>query len=163
MPLPLADQLGFDSIFRFERSAPMRLEEGDLLSKEHRLAAIYLYGYAAEMILKAAYFRNLRHNPLAEIERAFLSRAMAAAKLRGMMNGGLHDIAGWAEFLVWDKATLHAPAYGRDLSREIVSKAAAIYENWRPEMRYRNTSPGAAVVTTVRSATEWLVKNYSKM
>ena len=37
-----------------------RIEEGDWLADRYSLIAIYLYGYAAEMSLKAAYFRNLR-------------------------------------------------------------------------------------------------------
>jgi hypothetical protein len=163
MSKTLAEQLGYDTISRFVKSAPLRLEEGDVLSKDYRLAAIYLYGYAAEMILKAAYFKNLRYPVIAEIDRDTRNRAMAVAQMNGFMQRDPHDIAGWARLLVWDRATLHTPAYEPALSRQIVAKAITIYENWRPEMRYRNTSPAVATVAIVRSAVGWLVTNYARM
>jgi hypothetical protein len=163
MSKTLAEQLGYDTISRFVKSAPLRLEEGDVLSKDYRLAAIYLYGYAAEMILKAAYFKNLRYPVIAEIDRDTRNRAMAVAQVNGFMHRDPHDIAGWARLLVWDRATLRTPAYEPALSRQIVSKSITVYENWRPEMRYRNTSPAAATVAIVRSAVGWLVTNYARM
>ena len=134
----LVDQLGPDTIARFSRSAPLRVEEGDSLSKKYPLTAIYLYGYAAEMVLKGAYFRNLRFGLTQEIDRDTRNRAMALAKLNGFMSSDPHDIPGWARLLVWDKQTLHIPAYKPDLERKIVDQSLVIYENWRPQMRYRN-------------------------
>ena len=64
----LVEQLGPDTIFRFEQSARLRIEEGDWLADRYSLIAIYLYGYAAEMSLKAAYFRNLRLGATVEID-----------------------------------------------------------------------------------------------
>jgi hypothetical protein len=164
MSKTLAEPLGYDTISRFVKSAPLRLEEGDVLSKDYRLAAIYLYGYAAEMILKAAYFKNLRYPVIAEIDRDTRKRAGFVAELQGFMKRREpHNIAGWARLLVWDKMTLHTPAYEPTLSREIVAKAETVYQNWRPEMRYRNTSPNGATVAIGRSAVACLVANYSRM
>src|SRR4051794_20319239 len=111
MAKTLVDQLGPDTIARFERSAPLRLEEGDVLAIRYPLTAIYLYGYSAEMLLKAAYFRHLKFRALDEIDRDTRNRAMALAQLHNFMSRDPHDIPGWARFLVWDKETLHTPAY----------------------------------------------------
>lgn len=163
MPTNLADQLGPDTIFRFVKSAPMRLEEGDLLSKEHPLMSIYIYGYAAEMTLKAAYFKNVGFSSLAEIDKDTRNRASALAQLHHFMGRDPHDILGWARFLIWDKANLHTPAYEPKMSNQIVAMSATVYENWRPQMRYRNSSPSATIVSTVRTAAAWLVQNYPRM
>ena len=163
MPTTLADRLGFDTIAGFERSAPKRLEEGDFLAERYRLTAIYLYGYAAEMILKAAYFKNLRLSPVAEIDRDTRNRAMAVARLLKLTSGDPHDIPGWARLLVRYKEDLGRVAYEPKFSRKIVANAQTIYENWRPEMRYRSMSPTANNVFEVRTAAEWLIKSYPKL
>ncbi len=163
MTTNIVEQLGPDTIYRFERSAPLRLEEGDLLSKSSPLIAIYLYGYAAEMLLKAAYFKHLRFRALDEIDRDTRNRAMALARSNGKMNRDPHDIPGWARFLVWDKATLHTPAYEPKFEGRIVTNALLIYENWRPQMRYRNHSADASTVARVREAALWMVDNFKRM
>src|SRR4051812_3823455 len=132
MPKSLVDQLGPDTIVRFVRSAPLRAEEGDFLSEKHRLTSIYLCGYAAEMILKAAYFKNIGFHSIDEIDRATRNRAMALAQSHNFMSWDPHDILGWARLLVWDKETLHTPAYDVNFGRQIVAKAQTVYENWRP-------------------------------
>ena len=83
----LVDQLGPDTIVRFERSAPLRIEEGDFLAEKYPLIAIYLYGYAAEMILKAAYFKNLKFGSIDEIDRESRNRAMALARYTDLWQG----------------------------------------------------------------------------
>ncbi len=141
----------------------MRIEEGDSLAIKYPLIAIYLYGYAAEMILKAAYFKNLQFGSIDEIDRETRNRAMALAQMNGFMARDPHDIPGWARLLVWDKQTLHTPAYDAGFSRKFVAKAITIYENWRPQMRYRNTTPHFSKVATVRSEAKWLISNYIRM
>lgn len=163
MTKSLADRLGPDTIHRFQQSAPKRLEEGDLLSREHPLAAIYLYGYAAEMVLKAAYFKNLGYGSIAEIDRDARNRAAALARLHRFMDREPHDVLGWARLLVWDKQNLHKPAYGAKMSKLIVAMASTVYDNWRPQMRYRNISPSPATVSVVRGAVDWLLKNHPGM
>ena len=159
----LAEQLGPDTIARFVKAAPMRLEEGDVLSAAHPLASIYICGYAAEMIIKAAYFKNLGYGALAEIDRDTRNRAIAVAQLRGFLGGDPHDILGWARFLVWDKGNLHGPAYHPKFSSQLVVMAALVHENWRPQMRYRYATPPAATVRVVRNAAGWLVDNYARL
>lgn len=60
MPILLADarRTGDDTVSILERAADQRSAEADVLrTAGHGLAAIYLYGYSAEMRVKAAYFR----------------------------------------------------------------------------------------------------------
>jgi hypothetical protein len=163
MTRTFVEQLGHETISKFARSAPLRLEEGDFLSKKYPLTAIYLYGYAAEMVLKAAYFRNLRFGLIDEIDADTRNRAMARARVNNLMTRDPHDIPGWARLLTWEKRTLHPPAYGPGLENQIIVQALAIYENWRPQMRYRHTTPSAVIVARVRKAASWMIENFSKM
>ena len=57
MPRRLIDRCQPDSIREFRASAQHRYNDGLALSGlGNRTSAIYLWGYAAEMTLKAAYF-----------------------------------------------------------------------------------------------------------
>jgi hypothetical protein len=163
MAKTLVDQLGPDTIVRFERSAPLRIEEGDKLAEKHPLTAIYLYGYAAEMIIKSAHFKALRFGATDEIDRDSRNRAMALARVNNLMGHDPHDIPGWARLLVCNKQTLHTPAYPSGLARQIVDNGIVIYENWRPQMRYRNTVPPPATATIVRTSAKWFVDNYARI
>jgi hypothetical protein len=154
------EMFGPDTISKFEKSAQMRIAEGDLLAKDHPLTAIYLYGYAAEMTLKAAYFRNLGFGAVDEIDPNERNRAMARARASDLMGFDPHDIPGWARLLVRDKGTIHLPAYHSRLEKKIVANAISIYENWRPEMRYRHTTPARPTVIRVRDLAQWIVEEY---
>jgi len=121
------------------------------------------YGYAAEMILKAAYFRNLGHPRLAEIDLEARNRAQASAQQQKLMSRDPHDILGWARLLDWYKKTLHPQAYEPTLSGKVVTNAMTFYENWRPQMRYRNVLPAPGKVVAVRAAAAWMIDNYHKM
>ena len=57
MPTRLIDRCQPDSVREFRASARQRYSDGlALAGAGNRTAAIYLWGYAAEMTLKAAYF-----------------------------------------------------------------------------------------------------------
>ena len=133
------------------------------LTGKYPLTAVYLFGYSAEMVLKAAYFRNLRFGVIDEIDGDTRNRAMAHARGNNLMTWEPHDIPGWARLLIWEKQTLHPPAYRSDFGNQILGQATTIYENWRPLMRYRHTSPPAQIVVRVRRAAGWMVENYSRM
>ena len=54
----LSDRLGKDTIREWERAARRQWKDAEVLRKnERRLAAVYLYGYVAEILIKSAYFR----------------------------------------------------------------------------------------------------------
>ena len=162
MPKTLAEQLGPDTIVRFERAAPLRIEEGDVLVAKCRLTAIYLYGYAVEMLLKYGYFKNIGFGVIDEIDRDARNRAMAVARTNSLMSWDPHDIPGWARLLVWDKQVLHTPGYPAGLARKIVERSLLVYENWRPQMRYRNTEPSPKSVSSVRDVAKWFLDNYGR-
>ncbi len=57
MPKNLIQRLRHDSVAEFEAAALTRFQDGiELEARGRPLAAIYLWGYSAEMTLKAALF-----------------------------------------------------------------------------------------------------------
>jgi hypothetical protein len=161
----LSQQFGPDTVRKFERAAPQRLEEAaTLVAGEHRLVAIYLYGYAIEMLLKAAYFKQiLRHASTTEIDRETRMRVEARARQSGFMSREPHDFAGWARLLVTDRRDLKNDEYEKRFGQQIVDKATLAYGKWRPEMRYRVTDASEDDVKAIRSVAEWFLQKYPSM
>lgn len=125
----LVDRLGEfdnDSIAGFERAAAQRYRDAEVLRRANRrLSAIYLYGYAVEMWLKAAYFRvTFAHDGLDSKTQIDALRRRAAENewiVLGLPKKlGPHDIAGWAHLLVKKRLDIGAP-HTQQLANEIIS------------------------------------------
>src|SRR4051812_29277882 len=110
MPVPLY-QRGVDSVKEFECAAAERFIEAELLHKRSRdLAAIYLWGYAVEMRVKAAFFRSAGFAPPQAISRTDRADHAALARTLGLLNPpGPHEISVWAQLAVAARATTAAP------------------------------------------------------
>src|SRR6516165_311227 len=117
--LPLAERLSPDTVARLERAAQHRYATAEVLrtqTQPRRLAALYLYGYSAEMWLCAAYFRSAGFRPNDPIDRDTRHRRMAQARqLRltsgeFLMNSDPHPLVGWARFLKWQRTSSPALA-----------------------------------------------------
>ena len=162
----LAEQLGPDTIRKFERAAPQRIKEAEtLVVGEHRLTAIYLYGYAIEMLLKAVYFKQiLRYGVNMEIDRETRTRVEARARDSELMSRSEpHDFSGWARLLVEDRRVLKKDEYEKKFGQQIVDKAALAYEKWRPAMRYRVTDASEGDVQAIQSVAGWFLQKYPTM
>src|SRR4051812_22970226 len=98
--LPPAASYGPDTIEEFERAAQARFgEAGVLLAAGSYAGAVYLLGYTAEMLLKAAWFRLMGHAPAQTIEPGDWAAARSLAASLGLPLGNLHNIAAWVRFL----------------------------------------------------------------
>ncbi|HQU46149.1 MAG TPA: hypothetical protein PK867_25270 [Pirellulales bacterium] len=109
--IALAEHLAPDSIRRLERAAEQRYNETQqLLARDHRLGAIYLFGYSVEMCLTAAFFRSVGFHPNTTIGRDARQRRMARGRqLRDfdgqpLMDSDPHPLVGWARFLFWQRS-----------------------------------------------------------
>lgn len=158
---------GHDSIGGFEAAAERRYSEARALLRQQRLyAAIYLFGYAIEMWMKAAYFRNegtkLAADPisLSDLHHAWQHQAAA-----GITTGkNLHDFAGWAHLLIYIRGAAGlVPPYTPAMRIMIQNMADAARQHWDPAMRYRHLRllPGEANV--VARAAAWFKMNYNAL
>ncbi len=121
MPKRLPDRWQPESIREFRASARLRFDEGLCLAAAgQRTGAIYLWGYAAEMTLKAAYFGLLGRAETDVLTwAADISPAIAGGIGLGIKwpsQGKGHNVRAWAELLVVRRAATpgaaYAPAFG---------------------------------------------------
>lgn len=83
-------------------AARLRFGEGELLAAHgHSLGAVYLFGYAIEMTLKAGYFRLAGHGDTQPITARDLYDARVVAPTLGVTwFGNLHCLECWAQLIV---------------------------------------------------------------
>jgi hypothetical protein len=167
----LGERLAPDTIAKLERAAQHRFITAEILrTKKRRLAALYLYGYSAEICLCAAYYRSSGLPANTAIDRDTRRRRMAQARqLRTasgepLMNSDPHPLVGWARFLQWQR-TLRGGLTEQDERhlREAINKATLIYQYWRPELRYKTVEIAEQLLQEVRRATQWLVENQKQL
>lgn len=169
--VPFADRLSPDTVSKLERAAHQRYASAEVLRLEkRRLAALYFYGYGAEMWLSAAYFRSAGFGPQQPIDRDTRHRRMAQARqLRTaagivIMHSDPHPLVGWARFLQWQRFASGAPnPHVEQALKEAVNKAILIYDQWRPELRYKVVEITDAQLAVVREAATWFKVHHGKL
>lgn len=161
----LIDHFAPDCIWRLERAAELRFHDAEALNVEHRLAAIYLYGYCIEMCLAAAFFRAAGFHPGMPIDRDARQRRMSLARVtvdsdgEPIMGSDPHPLTGWARLLRWHRSASPdiAPDDIEQLNRAVKLSERA-YLHWRPEMRYKTIAPSPSQFQDVRFAAQWLLQ-----
>ncbi|HEX7380500.1 MAG TPA: hypothetical protein VF278_25525 [Pirellulales bacterium] len=164
MPRRLLDRCEPDSIGQFRIAARQRFNDGlALATAGQRTGAIYLWGYSAEMMVKAAYFSLIGIAPTATIT---WSGDLRPAILRGrQMNilwpnqGEGHNIRAWIDLLISVRAmsagTQYSPRFGLELQR----RGQRLEYLWRESLRYRKNCAYQDEVRQAREATEWILVN----
>lgn len=160
MPIPLLDRCSPDSIREFRAAAGQRFAEGCLLADDdHRLAAIYLWGYTGEMLLKAAFFAAYGYDDSQEITTADLHAARQLARDLGVTGfDNLHSITGWGQLLVRTRMTVPALRYSTvTFPGEVIGNSQRLYQVWRETLRYLKNVAYPFGVRLARTAAGWLL------
>ena len=125
-----------------------------------RTGAIYLWGYTAEMTLKAAYFSLIG---MAETDaitwRGHLLPAIDQGRNMGIAwpGQGGHNVRAWAELLVAERATSAATEYPAPFGLEVQRRGQRFEPLWREILRYRGNRAYLHEVKQVRESAEWLL------
>src|SRR5262249_7006483 len=136
MPRRLPERWQPESIREFRASAQLRFEDGlALAGAGHRTGAIYLWGYSAEMTLKAAYFRL---TGLAETDIITWAGHIHPAIQRGRVTfliawplpGQGHNVRAWAELLVAERAATPGAAYAVPFDQQVQDQGQVIGQLW---------------------------------
>jgi hypothetical protein len=170
MPKILLDRCAPDSVREFRLAARRRFEDGvELADAEHRLSAIYVFGYAAEMILKAGYFSVVGFGDLQVITMADLRAAAAKAAPFGLVWPGaphtpnLHHVASWARLLVAERATMPGKAYAAAFAAEVEEAGSNVQKHWKETLRYKKNQAYFHELASVRSSAWWLLDHSSAL
>ena len=166
MPRRLPTRCQPDSIQEFRLAARHRYDDGLTAATGGRgLAAIYLWGYSAEMLLKAAYFsvlgigeRTSLHLPIHVNPAIQLGRGLGIA---WPQHGQGHNVRAWAELLVLERATHPNPAmaYTANFGVQVQARGQRISQLWNETLRYHKNRPYSFELAQVRTAVEWLLVN----
>jgi hypothetical protein len=165
MPTPLLDRLLPHSITEFRAAAFERFADAEaLLQQDHRTAAVYLYGYAAEMVLKARWFTAFGYDPGQRIALADVRAAINLSPSIGFtwpVPISAHDIGAWGQSLFRLRARLPSRAYTDPaVGTALLAFSAQVYRSWRETLRYHKNVAYAHEVRSVRRAVAWLVDQY---
>jgi hypothetical protein len=159
----LIDRLAPDCVERLQRAAKMRFNEAAMLQGNHRLAAVYWYGYCVEMCLVAAYFRRAGFQPHDPIDRDTRGLRMKFARGKGLMESDPHPLVGWAKYLRWQAMQKGFDDRRDRLLIEAIAWAEKAYRHWRPELRYKVADVAEACLDEIRQAAEWFMNNQSRL
>lgn len=160
--MPLVARLPtFDTIRRFRAAATKRYREGCALAAcEERLGALYLLGYSAEMLIKAAYFRHIGKGPDDPIRDGDRGSAHIRAKQFGVSpKRNFHDIRWWLDLLIQSRRSSPRP-YEVQLASQLTKHGRIVDENWRETLRYRTNRPRERELAGVTESVQWLLRHY---
>jgi hypothetical protein len=165
MPKRLPARWQPESIREFRASAQQRFEDGlALAGLGHRTGAIYLWGYSAEMALKAGYFSLLG---LAETDvitwpghiQPAIDRGRNVLGIAWPRPGQGHNVRAWAELLVAERAATPGAAFVHSFGRQVQASGQNIGQLWSESLRYHKNLAYRYEMNQVREAAEWLLVN----
>ena len=162
MPKLLVERFTDDSVAQFRAAAHIRNEDAWHLARSGRgAAAIYLWGYAAEMTVKAAWFELLRFPEHRAISLSDLRQAkQVAVGTYGIpWPGNLHHVVHWAELLTQHRIASRRYYSDPDFGRRVLDNCQRVYERWRETLRYKKNRPYPFEVHAVAASTQWLLGN----
>ena len=120
-----------ETVQELEDASEVRYRESILLldSEETRTAGVYLLGYAAEMLLKTAYFRFVgaaSSDAVADL----LGAAKAAARVlqRGVDSENYHSAIFWAQLLVLSRHQ-EKRKLTQQMEKELLTRTETLYRN----------------------------------
>ena len=132
-----------------------------LAAAGYRTGAIYLWGYAAEMTLKAAYFAFLGHAETAMLTwNGDILPAIDKGRTLGIAwprQGQGHNVRAWAELLIVQRAATPAMAYAASFGRDVQVCGQRIGRLWTEALRYHKNRAYVYEMNQVREAAEWLL------
>lgn len=166
MPKRLPARCRPDSVREFRASAAQRYNDGLIAAGGGRgLAAIYLWGYSAELTLKAAYFSVLDVGFDTPLQMgSHINPAIEVGRGLGIVwpkSGQGHNVRAWAELLILERATHPDPAtaYAADFGEGVQANGQRIGELWNETLRYHKNTPYPHEIRQVRVAVEWFLVN----
>ncbi len=165
MPKRLRDRWQPDSIREFRAAARHRFDDGlELAGRGRRTGAIYMWGYCAEMLLKAAYFSLTGVSETATLTvttdiNPAINHGKTTHGIAWATQGQGHDVRSWAELLVLERASMVGKAYPPDVGRQVQLCGQRIGLHWSESLRYHKNIAYEFEMKEVREAAEWLLAN----
>jgi hypothetical protein len=158
---------GPETVGGFLAAAEARFREGIvLLSHGCRAGAVYVFGYCAEMTVKAAGARYfLGYGPAdVFVHPRDLDNIKADARALGVTIRNGHDAPGFAQWLVKRRRANGSP-YDPSFEGDFLANVDAAHALWSTEMRYHDFEGAVPErdAQEVFRAVRWLMSNHPRM
>ena len=122
--------------------------------------AVYLFGYAAEILLKAAYFEFTQVPPGDDLFVA--GHFSAVKKHQDYGSPNLHEVDRWANLLIQERVRQGNPL--NPLTATLLRyHVGQVSQNWKETLRYRSTRANQAEYDEVKAAVDWLRGQYQQL
>ena len=168
MPRRLLERARPDSVREFRAAARARFADGlALAGAGRRTGAIYLWGYSAEMTLKAAFFTLTgvgETDPITwsgELQPA-IEHGRKVYNIHWPKPGAGHNVRAWSELLVAEWSARGAP-YPLRFRHAVQRRGTRIGMLWRETLCYDQNVAYSHEVGRVREAAEWLLTHVSQL
>ena len=147
-----------------DMAARQRYWEGLVLMVAGRLGAgIYIMGYCAEMLLKAAYFRVVGEKPGSPVPSMLSSaRKWSTRFLPTVPREQYHSVWFWCQ-LVRRRRRWRGDPLDRTLDNALVRCARRLYTIWWVEARYRPDQARDQHASAVLDDVSWLYRNHVRL
>lgn len=165
VPKRLRDRWQPDSIREFRAAARQRFNDGLALAGQgRRSGAVYMWGYCAEMTLKAAYFTltGVPETTVITVPGHITPAVNHGRNIRMIAwphQGQGHNVRAWAELLVAERAARPGFAYAAAVGRQVQACGQRIGLLWSETLRYHKNVAYEYEMRQVREAAEWLLAN----
>ena len=169
VPKRLLERWRPECIREFRATARLRYDDGlSLAGQGRRTGAIYMWGYCAEMSLKAAYFSLTLADTTPITGEGHLQPAIQRGRTIMMIawphQGAGHNVRAWGR-VRWlpNAAATPGRAYAPAVARLVQTCGQRIGQLWNESLRYHDNLAYQHEVTRVRLATEWLLVNLGSL
>lgn len=147
-----------------ELAAERRLSDAFILavsSERSETAAVYLWGYVVEIVLKTAYFREMGRSRFVDISE---TRRLAATTYRGAYGrrGNDHDLLYWLFVLERVKFS-HGHPIRPEYLGSLRLHIGIVADNWSESLRYHHAQPTPQELNEVYESVEWIWKNRNRL
>lgn len=146
-----------ETIQEFDIAAEARYYDGlELMAAGRTGAGIYLVGYAAEMLLKCAYFLLTGASPGDPVApRLVPARSRGRFLVPGVPDEQFHSLRFWSLLLLNERRWRNRPVPDL-LGAQFCQRARRLYQNWWIGIRYRRDLSVPRHAETVYDDVSWL-------
>lgn len=143
-----------------EKSAEVRYYEGvDLLARGWTTGSIYLLGYVAESLLKAATFRALGIPSARPLGKSTTVSAGAGVTVATVIVKLDHNLPRLRDQLYTARRASGNPM-ALDVWAGLYPRVDGLTQNWTEVLRYRSTDATLAEAQAVLRRVDWIITNY---
>ncbi|MCI0701842.1 MAG: hypothetical protein L0241_12230 [Planctomycetia bacterium] len=166
MPRLLPERFATECIREFDLAATERYADAAaIVTARRRTAAIYLYGYVVEMLLKAAYFRLVGYGDADPIDVVALRAAVGESSASMSRTLGLpgtrnfHDLSAWVNLIVAYRASRSLVYAEAGFGMTLTAQVTVIDDRWTETIRYHKNTAYQHELDRVAGSCEWLVNH----